>query len=296
MKKRVIKNLNAVLKISMLESQPCRNNFTKSQSMFQMIKTTLLLMLLKSLVFAQHDANVIEHQDLSFVSYKPIYFGYTSYYSEGNETGEVKFQLSFKYELFKESNLFMGFTQKAFWSIHKESQPFREINFAPEIFYTLDLGKHFKSLTFGLFKHESTGEDGLDSYGWNLSYLEATFLYDHLSFSLMVWGPALGLNEYDATYSRTALFDYYGYGELYVRYLSPLHNQHTLTFRKGEIDDVYGFQYQWDIDLDNLISLHKKGGIWNSNLFIQYWEGYGESLKTFDIYTQRFSFGISIVH
>ena len=148
-----------------------------------------------SFLVAQHDANVIEEQDLAFISYKPIYFGYTSSYSNPEDVGEIKFQLSFKYELFNKSNLFMGFTQKAFWSIHKDSQPFREINFSPELFYTHEIGKHFKSVTLGLFKHESTGEDGFDSYGWNLSYIEATFLYDRLSFSFMLWGPAVGLSE-----------------------------------------------------------------------------------------------------
>jgi outer membrane phospholipase A len=130
-----------------------------------------------------------------------------NYFITGFTRGtEAKFQFSVKYDLWPNespSSLHFGYTQKALWNIYRESAPFAENNYNPEIFYTYDLGAHghavaqapspsprversapvpavapverparcSASYVRAGVEHESNGLAGSGSRGWNRVYL-----------------------------------------------------------------------------------------------------------------------------
>ncbi len=51
---------------------------------------------------------------------------------------QVKFQFSFKYDFWPSTShhtVYLAYTQKSLWDLYDKSSPFRESNYAPEIFY-----------------------------------------------------------------------------------------------------------------------------------------------------------------
>jgi phospholipase A1/A2 len=253
-------------------------------------KTVSVLFLLLSFTFADDSYNRYDAKSIALFSYKPMYFGYTTDHNEANRTGEAKLQFSFKYALIEESSFYLGYTQKAFWSIDSISAPFKETNYAPELFYTFSFNSWFEYLQLGFWKHESTGESGIKSVSWNVSYIEPAISFDNWLISLTLWGPSMGLTEFEVTSGKPYLFDYYGYSELNIAYTPTEGHQHSIMYRPGDRDHIYAVQYQWDIDFDT-----SRDDSWTPSFFVQVWSGYGESLQTYNKITNRVTVGLSIV-
>lgn len=111
-------------------------------------------------------------------SHRPMFIYPVSYSAEYNDQEtEVIFQISVKQRLLRlfNNNLYFGYTQKSFWQMYNsgESSPFRETNYAPEIFYRFvpdpERFNHW-GLDAG-FEHESNGREFPDSRSWNRVYL-----------------------------------------------------------------------------------------------------------------------------
>lgn len=105
----------------------------------------------------------------------------------------TKVQLSFKVQILRGVPLHFGFTQLMMWDLFKESAPFRDLNYNPELFYRLSISEEKKrSLDVGL-EHESNGKLEPDSRSWNRTYLRYTQREtgkDHKWWwSLKVWYP-----------------------------------------------------------------------------------------------------------
>lgn len=248
----------------------------------------------------------IGYEDSNFKSYRPSYFGYRLNHSNKDNEGEVKFQLSLKYQITRSnvfedvayansvmSNWYFGYTQKSFWSIQKSSEPFRESNFSPELFKEAHFSAwgsedRFKFLRFGLYQHESTGEAGVGSHGWNITYIEPVWKYGDVSFAPKIWVPFFFSSKEKVAPDNVDIFDYYGYGEIKLSYDQSARWRHNMMYRQGSSSDQYGFQWQTDFafNLDNL----------NPKVFIQYWSGYGESLKDYNNKTNGLLIGISAVY
>ena len=114
---------------------------------------------------------------------------------------EAKFQFSFRFPL-TSRNLFvpgdgldLAYTQKSFWQVYNsESAPFRETNYAPELFYTMPLS--FRpygadtALRFGL-EHESNGRGILEgeslSRSWNRVYTKLIYAKNNYVIALRPW-------------------------------------------------------------------------------------------------------------
>lgn len=108
-------------------------------------------------------------------THRPMYvlpYTYSSAY-DGRHT-EVAFQISAKQKLFG-TNFYFGYTQRSFWQLYnsKESSPFRETDYNPELFYrwTPQIAwlNHWGA-DAGL-EHESNGKGLPDSRSWNRLYI-----------------------------------------------------------------------------------------------------------------------------
>ena len=100
---------------------------------------------------------------------------------------EVTFQLSLQSQITRglvdgNGAFFIGYTQRSFWQAYNrgESAPFRETNYEPELMWRwyddlrLPGGLRNRMVTLGLV-HQSNGQAGTRSRSWNRAYVEMLF-------------------------------------------------------------------------------------------------------------------------
>jgi phospholipase A1 len=219
---------------------------------------------------------------------------------------QVKFQFSFKYDLWPSTGhhtVYLAYTQKSLWDLYDKSSPFRESNYAPEIFYT-----HYHSEVHGqpnpgcgLFaeqlgiEHESNGEASDASRSWDRIFasIEAT-CYGKPAYGLLglrLWYP-LGLDE-NATIAKTQ-----GYGELTFGVGIDHDGAHvnglvTIALRKGMSKELAKgsmvIDARWRPTYQRLL-----GKAWKfaPYLWFQMFAGYGETLGTYDSATTGARVGV----
>lgn len=225
----------------------------------------------------------------SFGMYKNNYFvvGTDLFRKPDERNSDAKFQVSIRNRLtnstlpFK-TYLFLTYTQKAYWSVFKESLPFRDLNYNP----TLGIGRalvrnnRFLGTLTMQFEHESNGKDGLDSRSWNkISFATYLAFNDRWTFQSKVWIPIVdGGNNKD-------IVDYTGWGFAALDYSSPMqkYNASCIVTKRG------GANLNANVELNFSIRLFSDD---NQFFFVQYYNGYGESLLDYKEYRQRLRIGI----
>lgn len=219
-------------------------------------------------------------------------FSYDTRKKQGRDQTEAKFQLSVKKPIahnilgFNET-LNFGYTHTSWWQLYKESSPFRETNYRPEIFITFPYGKKdettLKGFTFGLL-HESNGQPEPDSRSWNRLYLESYFQLKSFFIVPRVWYRVHEKLEDD---DNPDLEDYLGYGDLTLFFPYKAHAFKLKLRNNLKLDnDNKGFvEFAWTFPFFNSK---------NSFGYLQFSSGYGESLIDYDKEINRLSFGISL--
>ena len=231
--------------------------------------------------------------------YKDNYFitGFT-------QATEAKFHFSAKFDIWPNRSqhaVYFAFTQKSLWDIYRSSLPFRENNYAPELFYSYfhvpgryepDPGCGFFFERVGII-HESTGLQGADSRGWNRVYVESRFAcYDpasrYAAVTLKLWAPPIGKSD-NSDISR-----YEGYGELTISVGSDRGRgwlgdwELAAHGRKGMRDWRIG-----SLELDGRWR-PRYGDFWRFTpyLYAQLFTGYGETLLSYDRSLTTFRVGV----
>ena len=157
---------------------------------------------------------------------------------------EVEFQISLKkqltYNLFGWNEyIYAAYTQKVWWQLYANSAPFRETNYAPEIFLAVPTSQEIddalglKLVNFG-FIHESNGQDGYRSRSWNRLYVTGQWQWNNLFVKTRVWyrlpedrkpdsyynGSNISIQEAnDPGDDNPNIIDYMGYGDIKLNYL-----------------------------------------------------------------------------
>lgn len=202
---------------------------------------------------------------------------------------ETKFQFSVKKVLF-ENVLFLGeswnfgYTQTAWWQMYAESAPFRELNYAPELFVSFPFSGFgwLKSMSVG-FMHQSNGKDGADSRSWNRVYANAVFHHKRFVFLPRLWYivPESSLDE------NRDIRKYLGNFDAKIAYLGRdtfayilLRNNLNFKHNKGAVELNAGFD------------LFDNGVFW----FVQYFNGYGESLIDYQRYINKLGIGFVVAY
>lgn len=219
--------------------------------------------------------------------YKPAYIiwqGGSPDPTDG-ERSYLKFQFSLKQHMCK--NLYFSYTQKSFWSISRDSTPFKDSNYDPELFWAFrgDDGSMFKPGQIG-FEHESNGREGIYSRSWNRAYWEPKFVYGDVVVSIKGWYPikgwsSKGWKQNSDLSDNPDIEDYYGHGEVAAK-VSRGHWQFGARGRKGN-KGSYG-----SIQGDVLYKLRK-----NLSVYAQFWDGYGESLLDYNKSSTRYGIGLA---
>lgn len=200
---------------------------------------------------------------------------------------ETKFQISIKKilldDLFaKDLDLYFAYTQQSFWQLYdnQNSRPFRESNYEPSLYLSYPLDKYdlfFDRVDFG-YVHQSNGGDLNNSRSWDRLFVEGIYSYENFTMALKAWYRIPESADKDDNQDITK---YLGYGELTFGYLWNKHLL-TTTLRNNLREDNKG-----SILLDYSYPIYK-----NLYLYLQFFNGYGESLRDYNNSINRFGVGI----
>lgn len=203
---------------------------------------------------------------------------------------DMKFQISLKGHLLgvNKQALWFGYTQLSFWQFYdtKHSTPFRESNYEPELIYSyrpekLSLGSGVTAsfLNAGLV-HQSNGQSLPRSRGWTRVYIQAGLERDfgangRLALLPRVW-KRLSLGNPD-------IARYLGHGDIELRYC---YGQGVYSF----IKKLHSHELDLAFPIPKLFGVQ----IMDTNLQVQYFNGYGESLIDYNQNHHTFGLGLSV--
>jgi phospholipase A1 len=226
----------------------------------------------------------------SFGMYKDNYFttGVPTNKKIDQYTADAKFQISIYQRLTKtvlpfNSLLMLTYTQKSFWDIYQESYPFADNNYNPGLALAKPLVVDNKLRGIGIlaFEHESNGiGDSLQSRSWNYFVFTGTWFYNmYFSVQAKVWAGW-------ASSDNPNLLDYRGYGLLAVNYRSK-NDRLWISGIVNPRKKLTSFNTQLELNF-------KLAPKFNQYLFVQWYNGYGESLLEYNKYTSMIRMGICI--
>ena len=212
------------------------------------------------------------------------------YQGRNQQNVEVKYQISLRFPLWlniadRGANLYVAYTQQSFWQAYNDSASsvFRDTTYEPEMFlvvpWRFSMGPVTNhALQLG-FVHQSNGRysDGFDR-SWNRLY--ARFMltgWERLVVGVRAWAKMS-----NGQGNNRDIADYYGYGDV----MAKLHlGQHTLSLmwrnNLHRSDNRGAIELGWTHPL-----------IYGTRWYIQYWDGYGESLIDYNHSSQRIGAGI----
>ncbi|WP_328187460.1 phospholipase A [Marinobacter sp. OP 3.4] len=245
-----------------------------------------------------------------FVPYKPTYILPYTYVDNPNQTPtsprlgeasydarlqseEAKYQISFRVPLLTgmlddSTTLWFGYTQKSFWQVYntEDSAPFRETNYEPEIYLRQRLGwdigpGEVSSATLG-FNHQSNGQSEPRSRSWNRIRGSVAYAYDRWLFMVSPW---YRLPEDESDDDNPDIEEYLGYADYIAVY--KWNDNHVLSARLmnnlQEDDNRTSVELGYSFPMGDTV----KG-------YIQYYNGYGESLIDYNERTHRIGIGIML--
>ncbi|WP_018076777.1 phospholipase A [Thiobacillus denitrificans] len=210
----------------------------------------------------------------------------------GLDSVETELQLSFKIKAmqgvfgYDNVDLWFGYTARSFWQAYNSSMssPFRENNYEPEamlVFRThYDLaGFRGSFINLGLV-HQSNGRGAALSRSWNRVYAQFGFERGNLALLLRPW---YRIPAHDGD-DNPDIDDYLGYGDLQAVY-SKGRNTYSLLLRNNfRMSDNRGaLKLNWNFPLYGRL----RG-------YVQYFNGYGESLIDYNHSQQSLGLGVSL--
>lgn len=227
----------------------------------------------------------------------------STYFIYGPDAPAAKFQFSFKYRLMQremaatdtvERTVQFGYTQRSLWDIDAESSPFYDTSYMPSLFVEwLPVQKGPKTAFQWVsgqvgFQHESNGRGEADSRSLNTLFARAAATWNVTdNWSLIavprVYGYVGGLSD------NPELKDYRGYGDLMLVAIYREGAALAYTGRAGKDFDHFSTQ------LDLTIPLRSRLLDFATYAMVQYFNGYGESLRSYKDHSETIRLGISLV-
>lgn len=247
-----------------------------------------------------------EHNPFVMRGYKPNYILPATYtptdlsrpvYDFEPQQAETKFQLSFQFDWWNEplgpgTSLYFAYSQLSLWQTYNTklldedqdySSPFRETNHEPEAGLSIDMDYRLAGLTFRRTRlsliHTSNGQGGDRSRSWNRLAASVAFGRGNFAGRLRGWYRVPEPDEDD----NPDITDYMGHGDLLLAYkwkdqtLSATLRNNLQGENRGAIQIDYSFP----------LNKRVKG-------YVQYFNGYGESLIDYNRSVSRIGVGIAL--
>ena len=215
-----------------------------------------------------------------------------------NQFGEAKFLISVKADIgaqrdinmfgFKTLRLWGAYTQQSNWQLlnTRNSSPFRETNYSPELIATLGTNQTsgLKLINLG-FEHQSNGRPLPESRSWNRVYLLGGWEWNN-STSIMTraW---LRLPENVMNDDNPDITSYLGHADVVLRWEPANKSQAVLLLLR---DNLALHQNRGFMQLDWATPLNAGN---SSRFHIQLSSGYGESLIDYNHSQTTVGFGFS---
>ena len=227
---------------------------------------------------------------------EPMYFVVGAH-----ERWSARFQLSFKYRLFDNeagfgkdtpwlTGLYFAYTQTSLWDLEGESKPFFDTSYRPSLFWRwlrTDDRTWVDAVRVGL-EHESNGQSGIESRSLNIAFVQPEWRWKTASLGSYEFTPkAYYYIEKD---DNPDIQRYRGYVDWRARWDSGDNWIVTLlgrvgTARKGSLQ-VDAARRTRDVKL----------GPVSSYVYLQYFNGYGESLRDYDLrHAWQLRVGLAII-
>ena len=202
---------------------------------------------------------------------------------------EVKFQLSFKMPVVEDllgtgSDLYVAYTNQSYWQAYNRdiSSPFRETDHEPEVFLMIPndwglFGWKNSIVQVGAV-HQSNGQSGYLSRSWNRVYADFVLEKGNMLVNFKPWHRIHESND-----DNPDISDYYGNYELTGLYKK---GDNTFSLMMRNLFDSDGrdtYQLDWSFPM------YKR---WRG--YMQYFNGYGESLVDYNAKSRRIGFGIQL--
>ena len=226
-------------------------------------------------------------------SYEPIY----AVYGPGTNT-DARIQISLKYQLFGTpgergswlNGITFAYTQQMFWDLGRNSSPFHDVNYMPELYYALpklaSVGGWALGGRFGV-RHQSNGRSGAASRSINTIYVES-----EADTTIAGLDVAVGPRAWVYVGSRSGNPDiahYRGNAGLFARIGTPDGLQLDATGRLNPNSGKGAAEALVSYPLTRLFASGPK-----LYLFGQGFVGYGEDLLDYDRRQTRLRVGIGI--
>ncbi|MEN8163673.1 MAG: phospholipase A [Acidobacteriota bacterium] len=218
----------------------------------------------------------------------------------------AKFQFSFKFAFMNPqgaltrkapffSHVYFGYTQTSLWDIEGESKPFYDTSYKPTLFYRHEDLHRSDSGDFRIwgqagYQHESNGQGDEESRSLDIIYVKPVFEFSrfwgrgHLTVAPRVWAYVSDLDD------NPDIAEYRGYGDLRLAYTGRSDWQVAATI-------VVGTSGKGSVQLDGTWPMDKiLGRNFDGYLYVQYFDGWGESLRSYDQHLPwQLRLGIAVV-
>lgn len=230
-------------------------------------------------------ADIQNFEDRLLQHYKPVYFAY------GNPL--TKAQFSFKSQVYSEVPVYIAYSQIIFWELSKDSKPFLDGTYNPEIFYSQKIGDgYLRSVDIGIWEHNSNGKAGLDSRSYDQSSARFNFLFEGKKWITEFAAKVKYIYNNDET--NRDIYDYISPFQFQLKVLNLFDNfldrtEFLFDFipggKFGTVIDNSGYQFG--------LQFHIGGVKVVPAFYLQYYTGYSETLINYDQRVNEFRAGIS---
>jgi phospholipase A1 len=208
---------------------------------------------------------------------------------------EFVFQLSVKYIvaeniLGKFSTLAVAYTNKSFWQSYNKSVSaiFRETNHEPEIILGFKPSVKWSDHMTLAFNHQSNGQVGNLSRSWNRIIMSTAKIWPNRILNVRAWYRMPETAKADpndpSDNDNPDIDDFLGYGDVFYLRKFGEHSLAATVRNNFNFDENKGaIELDWTFPLPG-----------NLKGFVQYFNGYGESLIDYNQYQERIGIGIKI--
>ena len=211
--------------------------------------------------------------------------------SEGElDNYEIKFQISVKFPIVddpfgEQGSIQFAYTNLSFWQAYNRdsSSPFRETVHEPELFLILENDWEFGGFKNRLIQlginHQSNGQSGTSSRSWNRIYADFIFERGKYYLSFRPWIRIGELDEDDNPDIET----YMGHGEFRAMYAGSKHKLSVMLRNNFQSPNYGAIEIDWSFPMSR-----------RAKWFVQYFNGYGESLIDYNAPVNRLGIGIAL--
>lgn len=203
---------------------------------------------------------------------------------------QIKFRIALRYRIAGpakcdscRTGLYALYSQTSFWHLWDDSAPFFDNNYSPGALASYALGRDggdFKGVVlFGGIVHESNGQPGTFSRGWQRTVVGASLGavgQTNVSGTLALW------NAWGVEPTNHDLVDYAGRGELTLFYQPYLDNRDGAPVTVEMRTRLLGARAVNNVELNVLVDVPGIRRYVPPQIFMQLFSGYAENLLTYN--------------